>query len=240
MFREEDLCKPIIDFFAPLGYKIYAEILDCDLALIKDNDLILVELKKIFCIKLLYQAIERQKISKSVYVALPRLEMTNSRNFKNAVEILERLGLGLLLIATDSPKQWVEVVLIPNYDKNPNGKARKKLIDEMNGRVFDTDIANTGGSSRRKIMTAYRETSIRLACALEAVGATSAVFLKKNFGFGKNTGNILLKNYYGWFTKTTQKGIYDLSETGRRMLEGAEFSRFIEYYRKEFENFRED
>ena len=77
--KESDLYQPIKDYLDSLGYDTKGEVKDCDITAIKDGELIVVELKKGFTIELLYQAIERQKIADSVYVAIP----LPKRGYKN-------------------------------------------------------------------------------------------------------------------------------------------------------------
>ena len=69
--KESDLYQPIKDYLDSLGYDTKGEVKNCDITAIKDDELVVVELKKGFTIELLYQAIERQKIADSVYVAIP-------------------------------------------------------------------------------------------------------------------------------------------------------------------------
>ena len=71
-FKESDLYSPVCNYFTELGYDVQAEVKSCDLIAKKDSEIIIAELKKNFCLKLVYQAIERQSITDSVYVVIPR------------------------------------------------------------------------------------------------------------------------------------------------------------------------
>jgi len=226
-YTEKDLCPPIIDFFAPFGYDARSEVLGCDIALKCGDELIIVELKKSFNMTLLFQAIDRQKISDMVYVAIPRPKKEGDKHRKT-IQILDRLGLGLLLVAMDSPLRWVEAVLLPEPMHKANPSARAAVLKEMNSRVFD---GNVGGSSRAKLMTAYREKSIRLACALELLGVCKAAQMKNHFGCAENSWQILSRNIYGWFERAGDDG-FKLTQAGRDALDGDKYSRFVEYYRK--------
>ena len=90
--KESDLYQPIKDYLDSLGYDTKGEVKDCDITAIKDGELIVVELKKGFTIELLYQAIERQKIADSVYVAIP-LPKRGYKNphYKDMVTLCKRL-----------------------------------------------------------------------------------------------------------------------------------------------------
>ena len=97
--KESDLYQPIKDYLDSLGYDTKGEVKDCDITAIKDDELIVVELKKGFTIELLYQAIERQKIADSVYVAIP-LPKRGYKNphYKDLVTISKRLEVGLIFV----------------------------------------------------------------------------------------------------------------------------------------------
>ncbi|MDO4531633.1 MAG: hypothetical protein Q4C06_06590, partial [Bacillota bacterium] len=71
-FKETDLYAPIRSFLEEEGYQVQAEVKDCDIAAIKDGQLIIVELKKAFNLKLVYQGLERQSLTEQVFVAIPR------------------------------------------------------------------------------------------------------------------------------------------------------------------------
>ena len=51
-FKETDLYEPIRAFLEEKGYQVQAEVKDCDIAAVKDGQLLIVELKKAFNLKL--------------------------------------------------------------------------------------------------------------------------------------------------------------------------------------------
>ena len=71
-FAETDLYEPVCRFLEEEGYRVQAEVKDCDIAAEKDGELIIVELKKSFQLKLVYQALDRQSLTEQVFVAIPR------------------------------------------------------------------------------------------------------------------------------------------------------------------------
>ena len=93
---ETDLFEPIKLYLESHGYKVDAEVRNCDVVATKDEDLIIIELKTSINMKLLIQATQRQAISNSVYVAIP--EPKNKLRFKDTKYLLKRLELGLLII----------------------------------------------------------------------------------------------------------------------------------------------
>ncbi|MCL2171538.1 MAG: DUF2161 family putative PD-(D/E)XK-type phosphodiesterase [Defluviitaleaceae bacterium] len=226
-FLESDLCAPVVEFFSKSGYAARTEVKGCDIALIRGDELVAVELKKSFNITLLYQAIDRQKITEMVYVAIPRPRREAA--IRKPELICQKLGLGLLLVAMDSPLRWVEAVLLPNTVKPGDTKARRAFLRELNGRTFD---GNLGGQTGKKLMTAYREKSIKIACALEVLGESTAALLKNSFGCDAYSWNILSQNMYGWFEKVKPK-YFRLSAQGYAALQEPAYSKFVNYYRQE-------
>jgi len=89
---------------------------------------------------------------------------------------------------------------------------------------------NVGGMTRRKIMTAFREKSIRLACLLEREEQISLAGLRER-GMEDSVG-ILSRNYDKWF-KRVEKGVYALSDKGKEALENEDYAKAVAYYRNE-------
>lgn len=227
-FKETDLYAPVRAFLEEEGYQVQAEVRDCDIAAVKDGQMVVVELKKAFNLKLVYQAIERQSLTEEVFVAIPRPQKgAREKAWKDMLRLLKRLELGLLTVALDSPLQTVDVVLEPADSMiRKNKKKKERLTAELEGRQMD---ANVGGMTRRKIITAYREKSIRLACLLEQKGQISTAFLREN-GMEELVG-LLSRNYDRWFVRV-EKGVYALSETGKAALEAEDYARVVAFYRK--------
>ena len=213
--KESDLYQPIKEYLDSLGYDTKGEVKDCDITAIKDDELIVVELKKGFTIELLYQAIERQKIADSVYVAIP-LPKRGYKNphYKDMVTLCKRLEIGLILVGfTTNGKAQIDIAV--NIRKNI--KKRMAVISEHNGRIGSI---NTGGVNRRKIMTVYKEQSLTIARILAENGELSAREIRKFCGYEK-TSSILRMNYYKLFKKIGAKGhcTYRITDIGLKMLD---------------------
>ena len=228
-FKETDLYEPIRAFLEEEGYQVQAEVKDCDIAAMKDGQLVIVELKKAFNLKLVYQGLERQSLTEQVFVAIPRPKKgQREKAWKDMLKLLKRLELGLLTVALDSPLHTVDVVLEPSDSIAwKNRKKREKVQAELEQRQVD---GNVGGMTRRKIMTAFREKSIRLACMLEREGQISTASLRER-GLEDYIG-IFVKNYDKWF-KRVEKGVYALSEKGREALENEDYAKAVAFYRNE-------
>lgn len=227
--RETDLYKPVHDYLEGLGYKVQGEVKGCDLAAIMGDDLVVVELKTSFNLKLLSQAVRRQRVTDSVYVAIPLPKGgTRSTGWRDMCMLLRRLELGLITVALNRKEDQVEVHFHPNtFDRmrslRSNKKVRSRIIRETVGR---SGQYNTGGSARTKLMTAYREQAVHIACCMMRYGDMSPARLRKT-GTSPKTQNILRDNHYGWFTRVS-KGIYSLNESAREFLAG--YPELVKHY----------
>ncbi|MFA6241094.1 MAG: DUF2161 family putative PD-(D/E)XK-type phosphodiesterase [Candidatus Hydrogenedentales bacterium] len=214
-FLEVDLYAPLRDYLEAQGYTVRSEVNGCDVVAVKGDDLIVVELKRAFGIALLVQAAERQRISDSVYVAIPRPDSSlASKRWKGTRHLLRRLELGLILIAPRSRARKVEIVFHPTpFDRKKRSQKRRAVLKEVAGRSGDY---NQGGSTRRKLMTAYRESAIRIAVCLDRFGPMTPKGLRA-LGAGPKTTGILYDNVYGWFERVG-RGLYALSAQGKNEL----------------------
>jgi hypothetical protein len=127
------------------------------------------------------------------------------------VALFRRLGLGLLTV---SARGRVEAVLDPApYRPRVNVKRRARLLKEFAERVGDPE---TGGTSSRQRLTAYRQDALRCARALSVEQTLKVALIRSRTGV-ERAGPILRDNHYGWFERVTP-GHYALSPKGRRDL----------------------
>jgi hypothetical protein len=223
---ESDLAEPLCAYLAAQGYTVRSEVKDCDLAAVRGEDLVIIELKKSLNLALLIQAARRQRITDSVYAAIPRPSNRWKWNAQNrgVLHLLRRLSIGLILISLDPGKPPVEVVFQPlPFTRRKRATSRRALLEEIHNRTGDY---NRAGSSRRKLVTAYRENAIHIACRLFVGGSLSPKTLR-SMGTGPKTLSILSGNVYGWFERM-ERGVYALSAIGRKELD--EFPRLMERY----------
>lgn len=216
-FLEEDMYDLVRDHFQELGYQVHGEVKDCDVTAMKEDALIVIELKKTLSVDLLMQAVKRQKISDLTYICVPKpRKFTKNRKFGELLGLLKRLSLGL--IYCEPARGHLEIMLHPeDFDlaksKTVNKRRRNQLVKEIEGRR--TSI-NRGGQTKKQVMTAYREDAIRLAWLCERQGGTMAPKDGTVLGIAKAPA-ILRDNYYGWFQRI-ERGIYSLSDTGQVAL----------------------
>ncbi|URZ14927.1 DUF2161 family putative PD-(D/E)XK-type phosphodiesterase [Clostridium felsineum] len=228
--REEKLSKPIEDFFISEGYVVRSEVEDCDVTAIKEDVLIVIELKKNLTVRLLSQAVKRQKTADLVYIAVlkPKKIKMNS-NLRDMYHLIRRLELGLIWVSFRGDKGIIEIAIEPeSFDRKKsigkNKKKREKIINEIKSRHKNL---NSGGSVHKKLVTAYREQSIFIACCLKKFGAMSPSQLKKLGTDSKKTSSILYSNHYGWFDRI-DRGIYNLNAFGEKEIEI--YKELTEYY----------
>lgn len=208
--KEVDVAKPIEDFLTGLGYRIRSEVMGCDITATKGDELIVVECKTSISLKLIYQAVDRQEFSDSVYIAVPVTSGKKIPNRKYLLKLLKRLELGFIVVHFLKSKKRVEVILDPReYRRTKKRKKRASIINEIAER---TEHYNTGGS-RGKIMTAYKQASLEIAKILNENGPLTAKELK-SLGTVDKTYSILYKNFHGWYIKTEGRGKYKISEKG--------------------------
>jgi hypothetical protein len=217
---EKDMYEPIRDFFIDKGFVVRGEVNHCDVCALKDDQLVVIELKKNLSVELLVQATKRQKLADLVYVAIPKPKrLKGSSKWFDTCHLLRRLELGLILVTVKKGKSLVEVAVHPEpFDRaksvQANKRERKRLLEEFKGRCADF---NSGGSTRQKLMTSYRENALYIACCLDMFGPASAAKLRKYGSDDKKTYSILYSNHYGWFHKI-DKGVYELTDIGRQGL----------------------
>lgn len=214
--RESDLYEPVRAFLTERGYGVNSEVLHCDITAVRDEELVVVELKRSFSLALILQAVKRQRSADSVYVAVPRPKGAPFGNgFRDMVHLLKRLQLGLLLVDLSRPASPVELFLHPrSHESRRDTKRRRAIIREIGGRSMEL---NVGGSAAGSRVTAYRENALQIACYLAERGPLSPRELR-GLGTGSKTQTILSKNVYGWFDRV-ERGVYTVHDSGREALE---------------------
>ncbi|HEX7057490.1 MAG TPA: DUF2161 family putative PD-(D/E)XK-type phosphodiesterase [Bacilli bacterium] len=218
--KETDLYEPVKRFWEALGFAVKGEVNGCDLVAVREGNAqpVIVELKKRFTVELLLQGIDRLRLSEHVYVAVEDA----GKNHKHAnqkwaacAKLCRMLGLGLITVrfyANNRPSVCLRCEPKP-YQPRKNKAEFTSLLAEFSGRSGDYI---PGGSTRRKLVTVYREEALRIADMLQKKGPASPKQLKGETGI-ERAAEILRQNYYGWFFRV-QKGLYVLSEEGKKAL----------------------
>lgn len=212
---ETDLYYPVRDFLQAQGYTVRSEVRRCDITATKGDQLLIVELKLSLNTTLLVQAIDRQRLTDLVYVALPKPSTREwSQRWPGLQQLLRRLELGLLLVSFTGGDGFVEVAFDPGPTEQRKSPRRlQAVLREIAGRTGDY---NLGGSSRRKLLTAYKEQCLYIVWWLQQLGPQSPQALRLR-GTCDQTPSMLYRNYYGWYIHQ-RKGSYEISEAGAQAL----------------------
>ncbi|RSD25580.1 DUF2161 domain-containing phosphodiesterase [Mesobacillus subterraneus] len=229
---EVDLYEPIRKHFIKQGYRVNGEVHDCDLTAVKEDVLVIVELKLNLNIDLLLQATRRQRLTDLVYIAIPKPKRMSRRRWNDVIQLIKRLEIGMITVSFSGNRKKVDFICHPEPFVGKTGKNRRKkaaLMAEIEGRSSDFNI---GGSNKSKIMTAYKENCIQIACYLDRLGQLSPKALKA-LGTGDKTPLILQKNYYKWFDRV-ERGVYAISQQGQKELE--DFPELVAYYSEKLES----
>lgn len=212
--KETDLYAPLKAFLERQGYVVKAEIGACDIMACRgDEPPVIVEMKTGFALTLFHQAIARQTVTDHVYIAVPRGGTKIwRRTLKDNTGLCRRLGLGLLTVrARDG---FVEAHLDPapfTPRKSPRRTAR--LLREFARRVGDP---NTGGATRKGLVTAYRQDALKCARHLAQNGPSKGAVVAASTEVPTAT-RLMAQDHYGWFERVSL-GIYGLTPNGHEAL----------------------
>ena len=220
---ETELYAPVKAFLEQRGYEVKSEIHSCDVVAVKEGDEqpVVVELKKSFGLPLIYQGIDRLAVTGRVYLAVEGdngLGRRGRKKWKRAETLCRMLGFGLIAVQfyrTRPPA--VHLLCEPVSEEataRRTGRRTKRLLEEFRNR---RDDFNTGGSTKTKLVTAYREKALECAWWLREKGSLSPKQLRE-LTENAHAGRIVYDNVYGWFVRES-KGRYSLSEAGRRALD---------------------
>jgi hypothetical protein len=214
---ETSLYAPVKRFLEGLGFEAKGEICGCDIVAIDKSAgqggpptaVVIVELKLSFTLELVLQAVDRTAVCNEVWLAVSASRKGRGRESDPRVKKLCRfLGLGLLSVfATGRVEVLVEPV---PWKPRHNAKRRSRIVEEHRRRQGDP---TAGGSTRRPIMTAYRQQALACATAMVAAPARPRD-LKRTI---PDAPKILQSNVYDWFVKV-ERGVYALSDAGRAAL----------------------
>lgn len=195
-----------------LGYEAKGEVCGCDIVAIKPGEppfLVITELKMTFTLDLVLQGVDRLSAADEIWLAV-RMSRRGRDRDRRVHKLCRLLGFGLL--GVDPSRNSVEVLAEPAaYKPRPNLKRRARLTKEHLQRRGDP---TSGGSTRKPIMTAYRQRALDCAEVLRD-GAGQPRALKS---IAPDAGRILLRNVYGWFERM-ERGSYGLTPSGRDALE---------------------
>ncbi|NLS16553.1 hypothetical protein HGP16_08260 [Rhizobium sp. P40RR-XXII] len=209
---ETALYLPIKSFLEAAGYAVKGEIGGCDLVGLSEGELpvvVICELKLSFNLELILQAVDRAAASDEVWIAARVSAKGKGREGDRRFrDLCRRLGFGMLTV---SDGDLVDIVVSPvSPMPRKNTRRRSRLVEEHRRRKGDPAL---GGSTRKPIMTAYRQQALACASAIE-----NGVRRPKDMrDAAPKAPQILRDNVYGWFERI-DRGIYALTELGTEAL----------------------
>lgn len=227
---EQELYAPVRDFLIENGYEVKAEVGYCDVTAFKEEQFLVVEMKTTLNLDVILQAVQRQRMADVVYIAVPKKgKVLYTKRWKNICHLLRRLEIGLLLVSIRGEHAIVEEALKPEpfnrkISRGTAGMKKGLIIKEFSRRHGDY---NVGGSTRTKLVTAYREMAIHIAGLIEKHGPLSIKALKCMGTDSNKTAGILQNNHYGWFQRIS-RGMYDLTDAGREELK--KYRELVDFY----------
>lgn len=200
---EVDLYAPVKSFLERQGFDVKGEVGHCDVVAVRgDEPPVIVELKLRFTLGLVLQAIDRLRVSETVYVAVPAAAVRR----RGIRPLCRRLGIGLLVV--HGLAREVEVAVEPGPYRPPRDRRRAtRLLAEHARRAGDP---TPGGATRVPIMTAYRQEALRVAATLADGPRTVAEV--RALASAPGAGRILARDPYGWFERVA-RGRYRLRDT---------------------------
>lgn len=216
---ETELYEPVKRIFETMGYVVKSEVKHCDLVALRgEEEPVLVELKRTFNLPLLVQGIDRLRQSPRVYVAVEQSRTGRAPHglrWSELQRLCRMLGLGLIVVRFYKRKApAVEILCDPAPYKPPkNVRKTQRLLHEFKERSGDY---NVGGSSKRKLVTSYREKALHCAYFLQQQGPQPTRRLRELTGNSKVT-MMLQDNHYLWFRRVS-RGVYELTEQGEQAL----------------------
>jgi len=208
---ETALYLPVKSFLEKAGLIVKGEIGGCDLVGLSDDArpvVVVCELKLVFNLELILQAVDRAAVSDEVWIAARMSRGKGRENDKRYRDLCRRIGIGMLGV-WESGEVSVLVNAVSPMPRS-NTKRRSRLVSEHRKRKGDPVV---GGSTRMPMMTAYRQQALSCASALEA-GPQRLRDLKTTV---PEAAKILQSNVYGWFARI-DRGTYELTEAGQAAL----------------------
>ncbi len=213
--READLYLPVKRLLEAQGYTVKGEVGAADVVALRvgEDEPVIVELKSSFSLSLFHQAVDRQALTDAVYVAVPRgAGRASAKALTDNRKLCRRLGLGLITVRLADG--FVEIHCDPEPYRPRQSKPRKALLlREFSRRVGDP---NSGGATRRNLVTAYRQEALLCLSLLGESGPTKASLVAQRTRVS-HARRLMADNHYGWFERVAN-GVYGLSPTGEDAL----------------------
>ncbi len=216
--KETELYPPIKAHLEGQGYEVKGEVGKADLVAVRgEEEPVIVELKTAFSLTLFHQAVDRLSLSDHVYIAVPRKTgRMFQKNMNSNKSLCRRLGLGLITVRMKDLLVEVHLDPAPRQPRKSKPKTAR-LLREFAHRVGDP---NVGGTTRTKLVTAYRQDALRCLFVLSTLGPKKAADVSRVTKVEK-ARNIMSDDHYGWFERV-ERGIYAHTPKGEQAMKDYE------------------
>lgn len=203
--KETEMYPPLKKFLRTKGYVVHSEVDDIDVLAKKGDEYCIIEMKTSFTMKLVFQLIERLKITDQVYAYVPLGKGGRwPKEYKKMCALLKRLELGLITLDINKDNLVTMEFEPKKFTGRTNYKKKKSVLKEFEGRRVDL---NLGGSTKEKIFTVYKEKAIRVAMFLFKHGAATPKEIRSQLEI-EQVLSILTQNHYKWFNRV-KHGVYE-------------------------------
>lgn len=205
--KETEMYGPLKKFLKTKRYSVHSEVKSIDVLAQKGDELMIIEMKTSFNLQLIYQLIERLKITDQVYAYVPLKKGGRwPKAYKRMCALLKRLHCGLITLDQHTKKKVV-IEFEPSLFVGRKNYSKKRLaLKEVEGRSIDL---NKAGSTKELLFTAYKEKAICVGMYLLKEGASTTKNIKEDLDIEK-TSDILNNNYQGWFQRVS-RGLYGIT-----------------------------
>lgn len=217
--KEQALYQPIKTLFEHMGYSVYGEVKTIDVVAKQGTTVLAIELKLEFSLTLIAQGTYRQKLTDFVYLSIPKptTKVMKGHVYKDKINLLKRLGLGLIFVQTSKEPYTAHIILEPSLtnikiQQTRNKHKRTALLNEIKNRHSNFNI----GGTRGKIMTAYKEAMLGILVYFKDGKSHTTKEIRTVTGNKKAT-RMLYDDHYNWFIKE-DKGCYMINQNGKDAL----------------------
>src|SRR5690606_4022032 len=166
--KEARLYGPVKEFWTARGYTVRGEVAGCDLVAHRDEELVVVELKKSMNLTLILQGIDRKAITERVYLAVPAPKNPRRSQWVKTVRLCRMLGLGLLMVRIGPRGARVEVACEPGpYKPRLHPRRRRLPVEEFTRRSRGVRTARRGrmrGLGFVRVRSGPRGARVEVAC----------------------------------------------------------------------------
>lgn len=228
---EYEMYPYIEEYFSNLGYEMRAEVNCVDVVGVKSDHIIAIEMKLNLSVKLIYQAIERQRYVDDVYIATVASKSI-LKDLDELKKLVKRLQIGLILLHERDSGIYVEIVETPRFSKLIFDVQKQNLLfKEFYGRTVNLNI---GGITKNSVATANREKNVNIATILLKTDSELSIKQIRSLTKIQDCAKILQSNFYEFFKRTKKAHYVFNKDSDRARLEYNRYPELVEFYSQKY------